>query len=57
MVLEIGVVRGRGLDRLLNVTTGGSGGSNAADNLPAAHEGKAFATSSDGDLLSNCEST
>lgn len=56
-VLEIGVACGRDLDRLFNATTGGSGGRNAADNLPAAHEGKGFATSSGGHLLSNCEST
>ena len=57
-VLEVGVTRAaRGLERPLSVTTGGSGGSNAADNLLAAHEGKALATSSDGHLLSKTDST
>ena len=54
--LGCGVARARGLERLLSGTTGGSGGSNTADNLLAAHEGKELTTSSSGSLLSRSDS-
>ena len=53
-----GVAGARGLERLLGgSTTGGSGGSNTADKLFAAHEGnEEFTTSSNGSLLSRSDS-
>ena len=54
--LDCGVARARGLEGLLSGTTGGSGGSNTADNLLAAHEGNKITSSSNECLFSRSDS-